>query len=122
MTLDNCPAMDCATLFGLALEETARDYATSLTPLMNKWKLANHAYEGGPGWGVGETVNIGNRIESQRHPLIKESIKKFAKEYFDRGFGHINIYGSDGAWNRFGPWGTIENIQNVGGPKWEAYS
>ena len=54
--------------------DTAYVNTLEIGEIASVWGLKLAAYEAGPGMKVGDTVNIGNRIEAQRSSKIKQII------------------------------------------------
>lgn len=54
--------------------DTAYIKTLEIGEIASVWGLKLAAYEAGPGMEVGDTTNIGNRIEAQRDPKIKQIV------------------------------------------------
>ena len=87
------------------------------------WGLKLAAYEAGPGMKVGNTTNIGNRIEAQRNAGMKQIV---VDDVLDNWFGLprpgdiYNYFSLCGAYSRYGCWGATDDISDLTTPKYEA--
>jgi len=85
------------------------------------YNLQQTAYEAGPGATVGNTVNIGNRIEATRNagitPIVYADI---VDNWWNVGGGLYNYFALSGAYSRFGCWGATDDLNNLTTPKFQA--
>ena len=87
------------------------------------WGLKLAAYEAGPGMKVGDTTNIGNRIEAQRSSQIKQIVvNDILKNWFGlpRPGDIYNYFSLSGAYSRYGCWGATDDLSNLDTPKYQA--
>ena len=87
------------------------------------WGLKLAAYEAGPGMKVGNTANIGNRIEAQRNPGIKQIVvDDILKNWFGlpRPGDIYNYFSLAGAYSRYGCWGATDDLSDLTTPKYQA--
>jgi len=87
----------------------------------DQYGLKHFQYEVGPDVGGGKTENVGNRIESNRDPAMKDLILHDARDnWFAQGGDLYMYFDFCGTYNRFGSWGLSEDINNLNTPKWQA--
>ena len=87
------------------------------------WGLKLAAYEAGPGMKVGDTTNIGNRIEAQRDKGIKQIVvDDVLKNWFGlpRPGDIYNYFALAGTYSRYGCWGSTDDLSDLMTPKYEA--
>ena len=87
------------------------------------WGIKLAAYEAGPGMKVGDTTNIGNRIEAQRHSSIKQIVvDDILKNWFGlpRPGNMYNYFSLAGAYSRYGCWGATDDLSDLATPKYQA--
>lgn len=87
------------------------------------WGLKLAAYEAGPGMKVGDTTNIGNRIEAQRNAGIRQIIvDDVLKNWFGlpRPGDIYNYFSLAGTYSRYGCWGATDDLSDLNTPKYQA--
>lgn len=87
------------------------------------WGLKLAAYEAGPGMKVGDKTNIGNRIEAQRNPSIKQIVvDDVLKNWFGlpRPGDIYNYFSLASAYSRYGCWGATDDLSDLNTPKYQA--
>lgn len=99
---------------GLRVDQLLRPAAANLG-------LVQLIYEGGPDVGGGSTVNVGNRIEANRLPAMKDLVTRDMKtNFFDAGGAEYMYFSHCGPCSRYGCWGATEDIVDLTSPKWTA--
>jgi len=84
------------------------------------YNLQQTAYEAGPGTQVGNTVNVGNRIEASRDPAITAIVySDIVDNWWGIGGGLYNYFALSGAYSRFGCWGATDDLNNLDTPKFK---
>ena len=87
------------------------------------WGLKLAAYEAGPGMKVGDKTNIGNRIEAQRNPGMKQIVMDdVLKNWFGlpRPGDIYNYFSLASAYSRYGCWGATDDLSTLNTPKYQA--
>lgn len=87
------------------------------------WGLKLAAYEAGPGMKVGDTTNIGNRIEAQRNSALQQIVvDDVLKNWFGlpRPGDMYNYFSLAGAYSRYGCWGATDDLSDLSTPKYRA--
>ena len=103
--------------------DTAYVKTLEIGEIASIWGLKLAAYEAGPGMKVGDTANIGNRIEAQRNPGIKQIIiDDILKNWFGlpRPGDLYNYFSLAGAYSRYGCWGATDDLSDLTTPKYQA--
>ena len=103
--------------------DTAYVNTLEIGEIASVWKLKLAAYEAGPGMKVGDTINIGNRIEAQRNPGIKQIVvDDILKNWFGlpRPGDLYNYFSLAGAYSRYGCWGATDDLSDLTTPKYQA--
>ena len=103
--------------------DTAYIKTLEIGEIASVWGLKLAAYEAGPGMKVGDTANIGNRIEAQRNPGIKQIIvDDILKNWFGlpRPGDLYNYFSLSGAYSRYGCWGATDDLSDLTTPKYQA--
>ncbi len=71
------------------------------------------SYEGGPGIGVGNQVNLANRIQAVRDQRQRDIYKlNFAEGFWDLGGNLAMQFTLAGPYTRYGTWGLTDDISN----------
>ena len=77
----------------------------ALAAIAQYWGLKLVAYEAGPGWGVGDTDNVGNFIVAQRLAPMRAVTAGDVQGWADAGGDAYNHFSMTGLASRFGMWG-----------------
>ena len=103
--------------------DTAYVNTLEIGEIASVWGLKLAAYEAGPGMKVGDTANIGNRIEAQRNPEIKQIVvDDILKNWFGlpRPGDLYNYFSLASAYSRYGCWGATDDLSDLTTPKYQA--
>lgn len=103
--------------------DTSYEKTLEIGEIASIWGLKLAAYEAGPGMKVGNTVNIGNRIEAQRDKGIKQIIiDDVLKNWFGlpRPGDIYNYFSLAGTYSRYGCWGSTDDLSDLMTPKYQA--
>jgi len=88
-----------------------------LSAVASFWGIKLTAYEAGPGWNVGSTVNVGGFIVAQRVPPMRASVVRNVEAWAAVGGAEYNYFSLCGEPSRYGMWGALENFFNQSTPK-----
>ena len=96
-------------------------FRTEIQAVALKHGLKHCQYEVGPDVGGGKTINVGNRIQANRHPRMRELLLHDARDnWFDKGGDLYMIFSHCSTYSRYGAWGLSDDIHNLTTPKWLA--
>ena len=112
----------------MTLEQIFADYRNStatqakaraeLASIASFWGLKLVAYEAGPGWSVGATINVGQYIIAQRMEEMRDIVSGDVAAWAAAGGDAYNHFGMLGLASRYGMWGHAEHQFNISTPKW----
>jgi len=105
------------------LKQSSIDQAQYTKPLVEtaqRFGLKLTSYESGPGTQVGNTVNVGNRIEANRDPAMTNIVySDIVDQWWNLGGDLYNYFSLAGAYSRFGCWGATDDLNDLNTPKYK---
>ncbi len=96
-------------------------FTTRLRSTASKHGLRLAAYEAGPDNGGGNPTNIGNRIEANRAPEMRDLVEHvFRDDFFGQGGDLATYFALSSSFSRYGCWGATDDLARLDTPKYRA--
>jgi Secretion system C-terminal sorting domain len=119
-TITNAASVEeAAMIYALLFDKAGQGALKGIAALASKFGLKMTAYEGSPSWRVGDTKGTTNMIMANRHPLIKQDILGLQRNWYDNSGDLYVHFSAQSAYNRYGAWGVVEDLDNLRTPKFE---